>query len=305
MRESLIVELMAILKQKQFTVSSFLHTNSCFDIAAKKDNVAFVFKVLSNIDGFREEQALELEKVAALFNAHPFIIGEKTKVFALDSSFVYERHGITAITLESFSEILEKHFPSVRYFKGKKIVDLHSEELKLRRREKGISLEDLAHKVDVSPESLHRYEKGNATTLDVARKLEEILGQGLMKPVDLFSRPSIDKKKLFTKHAHDPHFEWLEDLGIQFAEFKHAPFKVFSEKKEEVIISRADTKEEVKKNAIRLVKTKKVFSQHAFILAKDFEKKSVQDIPVIEQDELSTFDKFDDLIRTVKKREQH
>ncbi len=304
MRETLLFNAVSILKSKGFNVSTFLHTNTCFDIAARQGNTVIVLKVLSNIDSFREEQAEELEKVAALFNAQSFIIGEKTKVFSLQNDLLYERYGINTVTVETFKEILDKHFPSVKYFKGKEIVELHSDKIKSRRKSLGLSVSELAEKASTTAESIMRYEKGHATTINTAQKLESILGTGLIRNIDIFEGKKPKEKNIFSKHISDPSFEWMEDLGLKVAVFKHAPFRVFSEKEEELLVSKAQSKGEAKKKAIGLAKTKKVFSRLSFILAKGFERKSISHIPIIEEDEISTVSKFSDLLELVKKREK-
>ena len=132
MREAILAKTIELLKQKGFSVESFLQSNSCFDIAAKKGSLTFAIKVLENIDSLREEQCSELKKMSGLFNAVSLVIGEKTKAFRLKENEVYERYGIKVMNLPGFENLLEGVFPSIKYFKGKKIVELDSEELRKR-----------------------------------------------------------------------------------------------------------------------------------------------------------------------------
>ena len=45
MREQIIFQIIDLLEKKGFLVSSYLHSNNCFDIAAKKDNQLLLLKV--------------------------------------------------------------------------------------------------------------------------------------------------------------------------------------------------------------------------------------------------------------------
>ena len=121
MREMLLMKAISFLKTQGFNVSTFLDSNSCFDLVANRSDLKLVVKVYSNIDGFRKEQSEELEKIAKAFQAVVLIIGEKTKAFTMKKGVVYERHSIPAMTYSTFVSIFDTVVPSVKYFKGKSI----------------------------------------------------------------------------------------------------------------------------------------------------------------------------------------
>jgi len=301
MREALLFKVLSLLKRNGFAVSTFLHTNSCFDIAAKKGNTVIVLKVLGNIDSYREEQAEELKKVAGIFNSFPFIIGERTKVFELEKNFFYERHGINALSLSGLSDVLQKNFPEVKYFKGKKIVELNNEQIRKRRKNLGLSISDLSDKTHINNELLRRFEKGHSTTLDSAKKLEKVLGEGIVKKVNLFEK-IYNTDGLFSVQ-HDSDFDWASDLGMKLSLFDHSPFRAVSEK-EEIVIAKGGDKKDVKKKADRLAKTKKVFKQKSFVLADDSDLDSFSHIPIIDKDDLSTLSKYEDLLKLIKHKQK-
>ena len=103
MRETILLRTAAILKEHGFSVESFAHSNACFDLVAKRPDLTLVLKVFNNIDALREEQAGELRKIAALFNATVLILGEKSKAFSLKKGILYERLGLVALNLQTFS----------------------------------------------------------------------------------------------------------------------------------------------------------------------------------------------------------
>ena len=103
MREQTIIRLISELEKKGFLVTSYLHSNNCFDIAAKKSSQLLLIKVFENIDATRPDEALELKKLSTALRATSIIVGEKTKTAPLSDSLVYERYGINCITFNSFS----------------------------------------------------------------------------------------------------------------------------------------------------------------------------------------------------------
>ncbi len=297
----------ALLKENGFAVDSFLHSNACFDLVAKRPDLTLVVKVFNNIDAMREEHAAELRKIASLFNATVLILGEKSKAFALSNGVLYERYGLAALNIDSFKGLLAERFPSVRYFKGKSIVELDKEKLRQRRKQLGLTLEQLAAQIDSTIESVHRYEKGASASLAAAEKLEDALSTNLIKKIDLFAaeKPSEREiKEMYHEHIDDKALAQVHDLGISITLFKHAPFKAYSNAAEGLLIGKAGQKIEIKRKAIDLRKTKKVFKVLPFIIAKDKKVKRFEQIPIIAEEELSTLSKFRDLMQLIRERER-
>lgn len=295
----LFQELVQVLHSQGYTITSFLHCNSCFDLAAKKQGQTLLLKVLANIDALRPEAAFELKKLARIFKAAPLIIGERSKAFQLGEGVVYDRFGLNAVSLKTFNLMLAGEMPCVRYFKGKTSVELDSTELQKKRKQLNYSLTELAEKIGVVRESLHRYEKGVKASLETGRKLEKILACSLIKEINVFSEPEIELGK---ETAFDPAFERLEALGLRLSFYKHVPFKA-SSAKEDLLIGKG-VKQDVKKKAMVLGQTKNVFDSHAMVLTKKFKLKSIDSMPIIEEEELHSLSKAKDLMKLVKEREK-
>ncbi|MDD5148179.1 MAG: helix-turn-helix domain-containing protein, partial [Candidatus ainarchaeum sp.] len=298
MREVLLMRTIALLKEKGFVVESFLQTHSCFDIAARRHGLLFVAKVLNNIDALREEQAFELKRIAGLFNAIAIVIGEKSKAFTLRENSVYERYGLNVLSFRGFSELLEKNLPSVKYFKGREIVELDSEKLRKRRKEMGFTLEELAEKLDSTTESVHRYEKGANVSLGKAEALEDILGVNLIKKIDLFEEQE-KPKELFDKKIEDEGLEKIHDLGVELAVFSHAPFRATA-RKETLIIGKGNSRIEIVKKAVELSHARHVFSSSPMIIAKESRQKTIGHVPVIEEEELQSISRFNELEELIR-----
>ncbi len=304
MRETLLFNAIKLLEQKGFIVEPFFHSNTCFDLAARKGSTTVLVKVFNNVDALREEHAIEIKKLVNLFNAIAVVIGNKTKAFILKPNVVYERYGIPTVSIQSFAGMLEGNFPIVKSFKGKEIVELDSDALRRKRKELGLTLSELASKIDTSIESVHRYEKGHSASLEAAEKLEKVLGAGLVKKVDLFESTGHLQETIFDDVMPDPALEKVHDLGLKLALFKHAPFKAGSSPSERLLISRSETKRDVKRKALELHKTRIVFDGKGMVIASKTKFRVVGDVPVVEEEELTTLSKFRDLKKLLQEREK-
>lgn len=304
MRETTILRAIALLKEHGFAVEGFAHSNACFDLVAKRPDLTLVLKVFNNIDALREEHAAELRKIAAVFNATVLVLGEKSKAFSLCKGVLYERLGLTALSLASLGEMLKEHFPSIKYFKGKSIVELNAKKLRQKRKQLGLTLQQLADKIDSSVESIHRYEKGASASLRTAEKLEDVLSTSLVQKINLFDKPVKKEKDLFEESFEDKALGKVHDLGVKLAVFRHAPFKAYGKPRAELLIGKAAAKHEFERRAFELAKTRKAFEGKPVIISKELRCKSVSHIPVVAEEELDSLSKFKDLMRLIKEREQ-
>jgi putative transcriptional regulator len=306
MRETMLLKVEALLKERGFHVESFAHSNACFDLVAKRPDLTLVLKVFNNIDALREEHAAELRKIAALFNATVLVIGEKTKAFSLKKGVLYERLGIAAMSLGSLGGLLDEHFPSVKYFKGKSIVELDSKRLRERRKELGFTLQELADKIESTVESVHRYEKGASASLSTAEKLEDALSASLVTKINLFEEQALSRKKekgLFEENFEDETLGKVHDLGVKVAVFRHAPFKACTSPGDSVLIGKVSAAQGMQKKAEELAHTKEALQGQPLIISREFKFRHVAEIPVIAEEELDTLSKFKDLMKLIKERE--
>jgi len=307
LRETIILRAIALLKEKGFMVEHFPHSNACFDLAARRADSALVVKVFNNIDALREEHAGELRKIAVLFNAAALIIGEKSKAFGLRDSVLYERHGIMALSLRSFRDLLEQKFPAVRYFKGKEIVELDSQQLRSRRKEMGLTLSELAEKIGSTIESVYRYEKGASTSLATAEKLEDALDTVLVRQINLLQMERGKKgagEKFYGGPIGDEALEKVRDLGVEMAFFNHAPFRAYSQPSEGLLIGRGKQKACLEAKALELGKARRVLKGKPVIITQETRFSRIAEVPVVSEEELGTLSKFKDLMKLIREREK-
>ncbi len=306
MRETILLRAAAMLKERGFNVESFAHSNACFDLVAKRPDTTLVLKVFNNIDALREEHAAELRKIAGLFNATVLVIGEKSKAFRLRKGVLYERLGLTALSLPSLQDLLDERFPLIKYFKGKSIVELDAEKLRQKRKALGLTLQQLADKIDSSVESVHRYEKGASASLAAAEKLEDALETSLVRNINLFEEQKKEKpeSELFDESIEDKALGKVHDLGVKVAVFEHSPFKAYARPKDSLFIGKGGAKPDLERKAAELSKTKKAFQGMPVIISKEFRYEQISSIPVVAEEELDSLSKFKDLMRLIRERER-
>ena len=299
MRPIILSKIAALLESQGFHLASFIHSNSCFDLAARRQDKTLLIKVLVNIDALRKDSALELKRVGLAFRATPIVVGLKSKAFNLQDGIVYDRYGINALTVNTLNSVLEDKLPSVRYFKGRQSVELDHDELREKRKALDFSLTDLADKIGVTKKSLHQYEKGLSASLETGLKLEKALKCSLIKEINPL-RP-LPETELKGHDYFDPAFERIKELGMDLAYFKHAPFRAAN--RNELLIEKA-FQQDLKRKAMVLGQTKRVLDSHAMVLAKKSKVKAIDETPIIEEEELESLSKPKDLMDLVKEREK-
>ena len=246
MRELIISECMNLLSNYKFTVSQSF-SRSCFDILARKKNLKFLIKVLKNIDSLSIEQSRELMKISSILNAIPLLIGVRTRNLPMENDVVYERHGIKAITYETFKLYLEGSPPVVYAGRGGFFVNIDGRALRDIREKLNISVGELAEYSNVSRKTIYKYEQNMANpSIDVALKIEQYLDVPLVKEIDLVpeelkERNNINsmQKEQYTNTGVDVGNEFklqvinmLNELGFNMIETKRAPFDAVAEKYE-------------------------------------------------------------------------
>lgn len=189
-REQVLVQINELLANHGFETSN-IYDRSCFDMAARRELLLLLLKVLINVDGFSNQQALEIKKIAQSILASPLIIGLKSKTEPLEEDVVYERHGIPVIAPETLRNmVVDEVYPEVLADRGGYYVQIDGEIIKEIRERENLSLKDLADIAHVSRETIYKYEHGMVRAFpETAMMLENILNMKITVSIDLFKAP--------------------------------------------------------------------------------------------------------------------
>jgi len=237
-RDNLIVRVAEILKEAGFIVSSRCEARS-FDLAARREEITLLAKILHNIDGVSEEVARSIKRAAFCLLASPIVVGERKSDLFLEDDVVYHRYGIPALNTHTlYDYFVEGVHPYVYSATGGLYVNLDGEMMKCARERKQLSLGDVAAELGISRRSVSKYEEGGmSTTIDIALKLEEILDTKLIEAQEFLNPefedpfpPDIPETGVEESASSLEGYilRILEEIGFEIFRTAYAPFSAVS-----------------------------------------------------------------------------
>ena len=135
------------------------------------------------------------------------------------------------------------------------------------------------------------------------KKLRNFFGANFVRKIDVLKTEN-PVKPIAPKQL-DEAFEKIQKLGLSLEFFSHAPFKAYAHPLETIYFSQSKYPSELKKKAEELSKTKRIVGGIPLIIAKDYEKEQIADIPVIKEEELFSMTKKKNLLDLAKERQKH
>jgi len=289
-------EIQNFLENNDYTTCEY---HGCFDIAAKKD-VLLLLKTLLNIDSFQMEQAKNLKIISNNLDAHPFLIGIQTNREKLQYGVVYERFETPTVSLKTFEDLIANSiFPRIYRDRGGLYVEIDSAILREIRKKKGFTQRELAEAVGINKKVIYEHEKKQLRMLlEIAKSLEEVLNQRIIKPIEVFKKyEAHGRPKDYIERGIGKH---LERLGFKTDFVKQAPLDVFAKEKTLVLSDIEINKRKMIKHAASLKDFINVVKKPAVLITEKTKDEEISGIPVIERKELEEIDKKD-LIKRAKK----
>ncbi|WEU40742.1 MAG: transcriptional regulator [Candidatus Odinarchaeum yellowstonii] len=307
--EELTQRTINLLKEKGYMVCQQLENkNFCFDIAARKNDVTFLIKVLIDIDNFQEVQANDLKIISKILFTKPFIMGERTRAGLMEDGVVYQRFNIPAINLRTLHHILKRNlWPLVYAKRGGFYVKLNFSALKQLREERQLSLKDIADLLGVSRKAVYEYERGSMdSTLETASKLEEAFGIPLALPIDIINWELGELpvfKKVFKSELQLIVESALNRLGLNTFQIHTAPFDILASYEIfKLLTSLEKSLSEKNEHAIQILSKLSKLVDSNFIIVVDDDKSSqcIEGVPVISSSELKKFSKASEFLKRVE-----
>ena len=283
-----------------------------FDLVARRDNSLLIIKVLTNIDAMTEEVAKELRTLSILLKGCPLIIGIRSGTGILEEDTVYDRFGIQVIaayTLKNY--LLDGITLEVYAAPGGLYVNLDKDKIKKLRTEQNISLGSFARSLRVTRRTVQMYEDGMNASIEVALRIENLLGENVTDPIDIFNRkipknqlqpPSVETEG-FRKFQRDV-FSILEQVGYKVVPLERAPFEAVSQDKRKILLTCVD---EYNKKLLKKAKVvgsiSKITEKHAvLIIDKDVNKKTLEGTPLIIKKELKKLRGPEEILNLILER---
>jgi len=284
----------------------------CFDSVVDQGQTRIAVKVSITIDDVKSHTNLELRRICPILRCIPLIVGERTHKGPLQDGVVHTRANVTAMNLETFRQILEgRQLPSASVKKGGIYVTISADKLRSAREFQNLSRGDVATEVGVSRRAVYEYERGTMSpTIDVALRLEELLGTQLIEPVNLLhgqeENPQshdveLGKLSRLARKAHG----MLLRLGFSSTITQGAPFDMLASLRHRVFLTYLkEPLERLDENRLSfLAKLADVLDEQPAIIASEKPSiKCIDGIPIVYIDELVSIQDSSDFLLLIRDR---
>jgi putative transcriptional regulator len=229
MKEADVIKAISMLETAGFHVSDCSQVRSCFDLLARRGDDLLLIKILGNIEGVTYRLAAELRSAAHSLSGTPLIVGDHMKTASLAPGIIYTRYDVHVVNMESFSEMLGQKIPLIYSIRGNYCVRINCDLLSQIRKKENLTQEELAEKLGVSKQSIHRYESSGRISLEIAERLVDLLKEDLMLPgrVLIQDQPPVDEVSSFLTDLKKAAFQEFRNMGFS-ASFTNAPFDIIA-----------------------------------------------------------------------------
>lgn len=290
-----------------------------FDIVARRDNSLLIIKVLTNIDSMTENLSEELRTLSNLLQACPLIIGTKSGTRTLEDNALYDRFGIQVITPTTLSDHLLEGIPLEIYAgPGGLYVKLDNEKIAKLRREQNFSIGSFARELKVTRRTVQMYEGGMNASIEIAIRIEDLLGSNITNPIDILQyTPTINKPKNQEKQIKTPLYESegfknfqkeifsiLEKVGYKVIPVERAPFEAVSKDKNKILLTCVEQYDKkLLKKAQIISSISKITEKHAVLITdKETIKKNIEGTPLVIKKELKKTRGPEELLELILER---
>lgn len=160
-------------------------------VAVLKNGRRIFIKITYDAVNVSKAEASELVDMARVLDAAPLIVSEYMSGIELSDGVAYERHGVRIVSSNTLRDVASGR-SNIYVYQSKDVfkVSIDSERMKRLRLDKGLSLGDVAYVIGTTRKTIYEYEKGSMEpTVDKAERLVSILGDEILKPLDLFEPP--------------------------------------------------------------------------------------------------------------------
>ncbi len=328
-RDRSIQHIRDLLEESGFYVSDAHGIRpSSFDLAARRDSLLILIKVLKNIDTLSREEANRLAELGGLFPAIIVVVGETSGASELEPGVVYSRYGIPIVREETLADLVQKGIPPfLLSAPGGIFARIDGALLRALREERGLSLGAMAQIAGVSRHSIQLYEEGGGAEVVVVQRVEAYFGEPVALPVNLLERrtspraPEGAEESAGTpKEADRPParssdplranvFARLQGMGWDVVPTVRAPFDAFTrtpeeERVREILLTAIGNLRAAHHRAEMLRELARVTEQHAmFVVADPVPRPSIDGLPVLSVHELARTRDRDELLDAIEQRE--
>lgn len=312
-RGALIGNVTAMLEDAGFIVSDRCTIRpKSFDIAARRNEELLLLKILGNVDAFDSHTGVEMRRLGTYLDAMPLVIGLRSRDEELKPGVVYFRHGVPVISHDTAMDLFIEEVPPLIYAApGGLYVNIDSDVLADKRKERDWSLGQLASELGVSRRTVSKYEDGMNASIEVAVELEDLFEEPLTSPVDVLgdSDEYHDADPPKTPEA-DPDDEnvirVLVRAGFRVHPTVRAPFKTVSEdtdrSEESMLTGHSEFTKSAEKRARIMSSIGQVARTRSVYFVDKANRTTVKGTAIVERDEVAEMDEADELRDLIRER---
>lgn len=279
-----------------------------FDLVARRESERFILKVLQNVDTFKSINAGEIIRLSRITSSAAIVVGERGGSGSLQRGVVYYRHHVPILSLETFVDYVDGDMPYVYSGPGGFYVPIDGEAMRVAREEMGFSIGYVSNKIGTSRRSISLYESGNAATVDVFLKLEDLLMTDIRRKLDMLSasrRVPVETPPEFSSGFMEEVFNIMIRGGYDFQSVRRSPFDAIAYERIEtlLIVGLFEDMSSRTERAVAIRNVSEIFENIPLIISRtNTDKEHIGGCPVVNLSELrNTQDKRDIVQILVKK----
>lgn len=310
-RERLIESVRKLLADCGFYVTDPINLKCIsFDLIARRDDQLLILKVFQNADAFSKQDAEQMRKLAHALGGHSAVIALRRSSKKLGDGIIYSRFGTPIFSLGTLEEYLKEGVPPFIFAApGGLYVKIDSDLLRSIRQARNISLGTLAEIAGVSRKAIQMYEEGMGAMIEVAMKMEEVLNEPLVVPLNPFEYIESELPSLMDDFEngdllHEEIFGLLKSIGYSVLPTTRCPFEAITSDEKIMLLTgveRYGPMLERKANAVASI-SKVVEKKAVIITDKDARIKSLKKTPLIAREELAHVKEKEKILAIIRER---
>lgn len=309
-RRAIALRLSAMFIENGFKVSDpYLQGVVTFDLLARRDKEKFVIKILYNIDTLRRDNSMELLAICKFMDSSPVVVGERSSGGVLENDLVYFRHGVPIMSEETLKDYVEGQKPFIFSGPGGYYVSIDGKKMRGIMDQKGYSIGYISSKVGISRRSVSLYESGNAATIDIFFKLEELLSGEIRKEIDISGYAA--KYSLPVENAQEQDvfrnaiMSLMKSAGYDITLLKKTPFDAMAldAVKSLVLMGFLDMLENAANKIQTIKKISEFMEDEALLVSKKIvDRDNIMGCPVTNIEELRAFCEKGELVELIERK---
>ena len=302
-----------ILERSSFILSQIkVPSEMSFDLVARRDKDLVLIKLIRDKEELRSQSTGEMKVLARVLSASPILLIPSSRSSTFRDGVLYVSHGIPLMTLNTlFDHLVEEVPPFVYYCSGGHFVTVEGNRIRDIRERHGISLGALANEIGVSRRAIQMYESGMGVDLEMALKIEEVMGVELIIPLDPFSRNGPLEEIRESISGLDVHpndvLEHLNSIGMEVIPTTRCPFDALARSGEDLVMTSIDPSErEIRMLGSTLSEITRVTGNESFLVATGpIKGRNIGGTPLLTVDDVKKVDTIEDLLELIRNRRKH